>query len=421
MTPENKAKFDARMKRLDDTVALREPDMVPIALSQFLYPYFHSPYSIADIVYDEDLSKTEECLLKYCREYEPDNVGNIETTFCGQGKMLELAGPKDTTWSGMPGEMGEKIGKNSPQQHLEFPVLMDEEFEEFMTDRTGWTFRHSLPRTCKLFEPFEKFEMRGMARGYLPLTAFLSSPEIKDTIQKVWQLGDMMKKNAEGMAKVKNALYEAGFPHTRTGRCGMPFDMYSDTLRGTMLTFTDIYDYPDEMEKYLESTLEITLERIAKGKGTNPGERVGMMLHKGFDGFLSDEHYAKLYWSGLKKIILAIIDAGKVPYLFCEAKYNSRLDYLADVPPGKVLYRFEQIDLALAKKKLDGIACFSGGFPSYLLDHGTVQQVENEVKRELDICAPGGGYQFDCDCGLNNAKPENVEAMFKTLREYGKY
>lgn len=418
MTPENQIKYDQRMKRLNDSLELREPDTVPIALSQFLYPFYNSPYSVADIVYDDDLSKTKECLLKYVHEYEPDNVGNIDTTLCGEGRILELAQPKDTTWSGMPEGL---IGDNSPQQHLEFPVLLDDEFEEFFSDRTGWMLRHSLPRTCKLLEPFENFEMRGLARSYTVLAKYLSTPEMRETIEKIWKLSELVDKKNAGMAEVKRALYEEGFPHTRTGFARLPFDMYSDLLRGTMLTFTDIYDYPDELERYLEETLERELYNIAKGKGKNPGERVGMMLHKGFDGFLSNEHYAKFYWSGLKKIILALIDAGKVPYLFCEAKYNSRLDFLADVPPGKVLYRFEQIDLAEAKRKLGGIACFSGGFPSYLLDHGTPQQVADEVKRELDICAPGGGYQFDTDCGLNNAKPENVEAMFKTLRDYGKY
>ena len=37
-------------------------------------------------------------------------------------------------------------------------------------------------------------------------------------------------------------------------------------------------------------------------------------------------------------------------------------------------------------------------------------------------CAPGGGFMFDVNCTIDDgAKPENVEAMFETVREYGKY
>ena len=39
----------------------------------------------------------------------------------------------------------------------------------------------------------------------------------------------------------------------------------------------------------------------------------------------------------------------------------------------------------------------------------------------LDVCAPGGGYIFDLNGCLENCKPENLEAMFETLEQYGKY
>ena len=42
-------------------------------------------------------------------------------------------------------------------------------------------------------------------------------------------------------------------------------------------------------------------------------------------------------------------------------------------------------------------------------------------KKLLDIAMPGGGYIFRCSAGINGAKEENVEAMFETVREYGRY
>ena len=46
---------------------------------------------------------------------------------------------------------------------------------------------------------------------------------------------------------------------------------------------------------------------------------------------------------------------------------------------------------------------------------------EDEAKRLLDICAPGGGFIFMTGSGLSHEKKENVVAMFETVREYGKY
>ena len=40
----------------------------------------------------------------------------------------------------------------------------------------------------------------------------------------------------------------------------------------------------------------------------------------------------------------------------------------------------------------------------------------------LDICAPGGGYMFDVNMTIDSdAKPENMDAMFDTVKTYGKY
>ena len=37
----------------------------------------------------------------------------------------------------------------------------------------------------------------------------------------------------------------------------------------------------------------------------------------------------------------------------------------------------------------------------------------------VDVCAPGGGYIFDTDACVENARRENMDAMFDTLYTYG--
>lgn len=47
--------------------------------------------------------------------------------------------------------------------------------------------------------------------------------------------------------------------------------------------------------------------------------------------------------------MLALIDMGVTPYIYTEGRYNTRLEQLADIPKGKVIYHFETADMERAK------------------------------------------------------------------------
>ena len=79
------------------------------------------------------------------------------------------------------------------------------------------------------------------------------------------------------------------------------------------------------------------------------------------------------------------------------------------------------MDLALAKKELGDIACLMGGFPVYTVRYGTPERIRDEVKKHLDIMAPGGGYLFSCQYSLEDAPEENMETLLESVYEYGKY
>ncbi|MBP1667483.1 MAG: hypothetical protein H6Q23_2343 [Bacteroidetes bacterium] len=56
------------------------------------------------------------------------------------------------------------------------------------------------------------------------------------------------------------------------------------------------------------------------------------------------------------------------------------------------------------------------------LKDGTPQQVSDEVKKIIDILAPGGGFVFTTIHNIQeDVPPENFWAMWDTLMEYGKY
>jgi len=421
MTPENQKKHDEKEKRFFDAIALKEPDRVPMSPPPELFPIFNAGYTVAEVLYDPSLEKMKHAVIKYLNEFDPDISWGLGFILAGEGPGLELAKPKNLRWAGMPGQV---IDENSIQQFLEYPLLHDNEFDEFFTDRTGWVLRRALPRLSEMTEHFANFNIGGAFNSnmvFRQLTAQLSTPEAQAMIKNMWAMNEFYQGFNARAGAIIQEIIDLGYPAPICQYLTVPFDDYSDYLRGTLLSLADLYDRPEDIERFTEPKLEIVLNMLRASKGVNDGKQVFMPLHKGMDGFMSDEHYRKYYWKHLKKIIETIIEVGKIPFIYTEGKYNQRLDCLAEVPPGKVLYHFEEVDMAEAKKKLGSTACISGGFRATLLDWGTPQQVRDEVKRLIDICAPGGGFIFATSCGIGNAKRENVEAMFEAVREFGKY
>ncbi len=75
------------------------------------------------------------------------------------------------------------------------------------------------------------------------------------------------------------------------------------------------------------------------------------------------------------------------------------------------------------KKEFGQDLVFWGGIDTHeVLPFGTAEEVEEEVKRIIDILAPGGGFVFNSVHNIQaDVPPENIEAMFQTAREYGRY
>jgi uroporphyrinogen-III decarboxylase len=126
-----------------------------------------------------------------------------------------------------------------------------------------------------------------------------------------------------------------------------------------------------------------------------PVKRIMFPMHKGMDGFMSPAQYEKLYWKPFRKVIDALIDMGVTPYLYTEGRYYTRLEQLADVPKGKVLFHFETVDMKEAKHVLGNTGCIAGNLPIAMLEFGKKQEVVDYCKFLIDTCAPGGGYIFD--------------------------
>jgi len=182
-----------------------------------------------------------------------------------------------------------------------------------------------------------------------------------------------------------------------------------------------MYRRPD---KLLEAMEAVTPLMIKMGVGAAQMTGIPIIfipLHKGADGFLSDEQFKKFYWPTLRKVILGLIEEGCVPSPDAEGGYNSRLKIVKDLPKGKTLWRIDQSDMVKAKETLGENACLIGNVPSAMLYLGTPQEVRDYAKKLIDTAGKGGGFILSNGAFFDHAKPENVKAMVETAKEYGVY
>ena len=81
------------------------------------------------------------------------------------------------------------------------------------------------------------------------------------------------------------------------------------------------------------------------------------------------------------------------------------------------------MDINHAKETWGDRICLTGNIDLvHTLPHGTVEEVETEVKQRIKKLAPGGGYICASANSITDyCKPENVIAMGKAIKKYGKY
>jgi uroporphyrinogen-III decarboxylase len=171
----------------------------------------------------------------------------------------------------------------------------------------------------------------------------------------------------------------------------------------------------------MERLVPLEVKRGVSGATANGVPVVFIPLHKGADGFMSDEQFDTFYWPALKQVILGLVEEGIVPMLFAEGGYNSRLEAIKDLPRGKVIWHFDRTDMAQAKLILGDIACIMGNVPASLLFSGTPEEVTQYCEQLIDTAGNGGGFILAEGAVIDEGQPENILAVVEAAKSFGVY
>ena len=404
--------FQERLQRVTDAIALKEPDKLPIAplFASAVQRLYNSDYK--NLYYD--FQTAGEAFLKFYADFPLCDAHSCSGFTSGISN--ELAGSTMIDWPGRPGT---RVPDISSHQVIEHEYMLQDEYPELINDYTGFMMRKYIPRAYSNLKGFVGIKFTPTVVLNTGLLAPLYSPDMLEMYETIAQIGKRDYEARTALLEYTAKLGEMGFPALMSGISQVPYDILGDYFRGTIGIMEDLFEYEDYILAACEMFAEQQIEAMQYLKDTPmPVKRVFFPFHKGMDGFMSPRQYEKLYWNPLRKIIDALVNMGVTPYLYTEGRYDSRLEQLTDVPKGKVLYHFETVDMKEAKRILGGTACICGNLPIAMLEFGKKDAVVDYCKYLIDTCAPGGGYIFDFNGSLENAKRENLDAMFDTLDKY---
>jgi len=408
--------FAEKEKRINDAVALKQPDQVP------LFPFFHLfAAKYAGITKEEAFKDSDKWFganKQIIQDLDPDIYFNPDFAVFSSAEAFNTVDFKQIK---LPGQ---GVSADSTFQFVEDEYMKEDEYDAFLEDPSDYALRTYMPRIFGTLEPLKDMPpLTAMLNGYagINVISVLALPPISAAFESLFSAAKESMKWGEASEAFHQEMAGLGYPPFARAVALAPFDVISDMLRGMKGSMLDMYRQPDKLIKAQEKLFPMIVgSAIGRAKMLN-APRVFMPLHRGADGFMSNQQFEKFYWPLLKELMQELINAGLTPCPFFEGTYDSRLNYLKELPPGKIMGIFDRSDMKKAKSVLGDTMCLAGNVPADLMDTGKPEDVKEYCKKLIEEVASGGGFVMTSGGVLDEAKPENVKAMCEATREFGVY
>jgi hypothetical protein len=407
--------YKDRILRFKDAIQMQKlPDRVPVTVFPGMFPWLNAGMTMEEAMYD--YAKCAKVFKDFVLELEPDVHWGAYAP--GSGKMYEILDYKLYSWP------GHGVAPEYSYQANEGEYMLANEYDALIQDPSGYFTHVYLPRVFGALGGFRMLpflpgilEIYGLPLSFIPF----GLPPVQATYKALFEAGAEALKWVGPIGGTDGALATFGLPTVLGGFTKAPFDVVGDTLRGTKGIMLDIYRQPAKLIQAMEALVPLMI-----GMGIVNAQQTGnpvifIPLHKGADGFISDEQFKKFYWPTLKEVILGLIEGGCVPFPAAEGYWNTRLEVMQDIPKGKTLWMIDQSDMTKVKNTVGKNACLLGNVSSAMLNLGTPQDVKAYVQKLIDTVGKDGGLIIGNGAFFDQAEMENVKAMVDTAKKYGAY
>ncbi len=235
----------------------------------------------------------------------------------------------------------------------------------------------------------------------------------------------------EGLREHARRLREDTEYAVVSGISGVVFEMVW-YMRGFQRFYMDLIENPDVVEYLLDVTLDFWLDFqkifLQETGGYLDVVCIGDDLGAQSSPLISPELYRK-YVKPRHRTLIEFIKKNsdaKIWYHSCGSIYPLIPDLIeigVDIL-NPVQYTGRDMSAGRLKKEFgDRITFWGGGIDTQkILPHGSVQDVENEVRARVTELKPGGGFVFNTVHNIQGDVPsENIVACFDAVCKYGGY
>ena len=402
-----------RVLCIKDAIQLkRRPARVPVCPSAGFFPIEYSEKTMYEAMYDYRV--LQDVWEKYHTDFAPDAYTG--PTNIVPGRVLEILDFNLYHWP------GHGVPKDSEYQFVEKEYMKRDEYQDLIDDPTAFFLGKYFPRIFGALKPFEALplfppvnELPSVPPAMIPFGAKTMQAALTALIQAGEEALLWRKKTGETGGRIIGK----GFPAFVGGSTKAPFDVVGDSLRGTKGIMLDMFRCPDELKEACERLTPLMVKCGVASCKANNHIMPFIPLHKGADGFLSDEMFRTFYWPTLRGLIIGLVNEGMVPLLFAEGGYDQRLEVISDLPKGKTVWWFDRTDMVRAKETVGKVSCIAGNFPLSLLCTSSTADVRRYCRDLIEIMGTDGGFIFSTGAGMQGAKVENVRTMIDTMKEFG--
>ncbi len=283
-----------------------------------------------------------------------------------------------------------------------------------------WNFTHHFPKINGNWFSLVKHPME-----------HLTEPDLEDVVQFNWPAaGD--KRRIAGLREKALHYREMGKIVLLKGLCAGVFEM-QQRVRGMSNAMMDPFLYPEFSDKLIGKIAdlkiefwEMALDELADvvdivAEGDDYGTQESQLI--------DPDHFRMYYKPHIARVIEAMkrkAPAAKVMFHSCGNVRPLIPDFVEmgiDILNPVHITATGMEPIQLKKDFGRDIVFWGGGIDTQkILPSGTKEEVSDNVKRNLEALAPGGGYVFATVHNIQGeVPPQNIITMWETLRNYGKY
>jgi hypothetical protein len=411
VSSEAERNYNDRITRLRRAYDLERPDRIiaDVGMGAAEFALRRKGLTGKDRIYNYE--KMREPLLEFHREFQPDtSVGLMPYA----GKSWDILDFRLYLWG------GQKLPESMVIQAVEGEYMSAEEYKEFAADPTAFWLKKYLPRVYGSLGPLgmlPDFPRISESVDTIDLLAPFGLQPFQEMLGKMMAAGNEMMKVLSAAGQTMGMITGEGFPGMGASTVKTPFDYLGDTLRGTKGILMDMYRRPKELLAATQAYVPILINSIVGASDRKNAPCARYVLHKGADGFMSEAQFEKFYWPTWKQVMMALYEEGITNYLFIEGSYNTRLEYLAEMPEKSLVCHFDKSDMKRVKELLSEKFTIAGNVPASLMSNGTADDVRSYCASLVDLFQDAPGYIMAFGCSFEMTTAEKLRAFQDSVKK----